>query len=135
MTDKKKIFVIEDDATILYGLIAKLHNAGFEASLNDGSGEIKNVMDQLKIDDPEYIILDLLLPQIDGYELIRQIKGDNDLSHIPIFVFTNINEADAIERCRRLGVEQYFRKTELSIDELAHKIIKIIDNKKKIEIP
>ena len=62
---KKKVLIIEDDSTILYGLKAKFSSVGVSALVNDGAGEINDVIHEIRVNKPEYIILDLILP---GFE-------------------------------------------------------------------
>jgi DNA-binding response OmpR family regulator len=127
----KKIFIIEDDANLLYGLQAKLRVEDFDVVADEGIDEIE-VLKRIKTTSPDYIILDLILPHTDGFEMIKKIKGDESLKNIPIFIFSNLSDNDTKTRSMDLGAEQFFIKNDFSIDEFVEKIKKIIINKSKI---
>lgn len=130
----KKIFIIEDDANILYGLQAKLSVDGFRVAIETGSEEISVVLRKIKEHNPDLIILDLLLPKIDGFEMIKTLKADNETSQIPVFIFTNLSDDDSRSRGLNLGADQYFIKNDLNVDDLVIKIKKIFENKEKMEV-
>ena len=85
----KKIFIIEDDANILYGLEAEFTSADFEVEVSEGEEEVDELIDLISDFDPSYIILDLILPKVDGFEIIKKIKENADLAEKQIFIFTD----------------------------------------------
>ena len=127
---QRKIFIIEDDANILSSLKAKLSVEGFKVEVDSGTEELEAILNKIKIFSPEFIILDLILPQVDGFLILQKLKGDANFSHIPIFVFTNLSDSDTKSRSVKLGADFYFIKDELSLDDFINKIKKIIENKK-----
>jgi DNA-binding response OmpR family regulator len=127
----RKIFIIEDDINILTSLRAKLTVEGFSVIAEDGTGNITGLITKLRTSHPDYIILDLILPSIDGWDVVRMIKSDNELSHIPVLIFTNISDADSRTKGASLGIEYYFIKDDLIIDEFVDKVKKIILNREK----
>jgi two-component system alkaline phosphatase synthesis response regulator PhoP len=131
----KKIYIVEDDANILYSLQAKLSLAGFKVEVNTGNVEIENLMDEIKKAKPDFIILDLILPRIDGFEVVRAIRSDNDISSLPIFIFTNLSDQDTKSRGVALGVNYYFIKNDFNVDDFVVKIKKIIENAEKLSAP
>ncbi|MCK5061466.1 response regulator transcription factor [Candidatus Parcubacteria bacterium] len=129
----KKIFIIEDDVALLYGLQAKFRVDGFETAIHNGTGAINTAMEQIKLALPSAIVLDLILPDIEGFELLKLIKTDKETNNIPIFIFTNYTDKAIKERCQNIGAEYYFVKSELNIDEFVAKVKKIINNLDKIK--
>ena len=127
----KKIFIIEDDANLLYGLQAKLRIEGFDVEIDEGLDE-QEILKKLQKTLPNYIILDLILPRIDGFEMIKAIKKDQTLNNIPIFIFSNLSDNDSKARSIDLGAEQFFIKNDFSVDEFVTKLKNIILNKSKI---
>lgn len=125
----KKIFIVEDDVTLLSSLQAKFSVEGYDVIANNGAGDINDVIKLLKVSAPNFIILDLILPRIDGFELLGLIKANNTLAKIPVFIFSNLSDDDSKDKCQRLGAEQYFVKSEFNIDQFIAKIKKIIVNK------
>lgn len=125
----KKIFIIEDDANILYGLQSQFSSDGFEIDISDGSESMEEIITAIKEFNPDYIITDLLLPEIDGFDLIRDIKSDDALQEKPIFIFTDLSDEDSRHRSDELGVEYYFIKNDFDVFEFADKVKRIISNK------
>lgn len=128
----KKIFIIEDDANLLSGLQAKFSLAGFEIETNSGNVEIQEIINDIKKFQTSFIVLDLILPQVDGFAIIKAIKEDEEISDSPIFVFSNLSDQDSKSRGLNLGVKHYFVKNDFSIDEFVGKVIKIIENETRM---
>ncbi len=128
----KKIFIIEDDANILYALRAKLSVLGFEVETNVGSDEIPEIIKRIKIQKSDYLICDLLLPKIDGFKLLESLKSDRETSEIPTFIFTNLSDHESREKSERLGANYFFVKNEFILDDFVEKVRKIISNLEKI---
>lgn len=126
----RKIFIIEDDANMLSSLKAKLSVDGFKVEVDSGTEELEVILNKLKIFSPEFIILDLVLPKVDGFSILQKLKADVNFSHIPVFVFTNLSDSDTKSRSSELGADFYFIKDELSLDDFINKIKKIIENKR-----
>lgn len=127
----KKIFIVEDDITLLSSLQAKFSVEGFDVIVHNGAGDVNDVVKLLKVSIPNFVILDLILPRIDGFELLGLIKANDVLAKIPVFIFSNLSDNDSKDKCQRLGAEQYFVKSEFNIDQFIEKIKKIIANKEK----
>lgn len=131
MSENKKVLIIEDEANLLYGLQAKFRVAGFEVITDEGVDKTE-VMEKINILKPDYIILDIILPRVDGFDLLGQIKADPEISMIPVFIFTNLSDADSRRRGQELGADFYLMKSELNLDEFVAKFEKIINNKEKV---
>ncbi len=131
MNINNKILIIEDDANLLYGLQAKFRVAGFEVIIDEGADETQ-ALEKIKIFKPSYIILDIILPKINGFDLLSKIKADSEISKIPVFIFTNLSDSDSRQKGKELGADFYILKNELNLDEFIDKFKKIIANKEKI---
>jgi len=127
----KKIFVIEDDANILYGLEAQFTAADLEVEVSEADEEIEELMAKIRDFDPQYIILDLILPKVDGFEVIKRIKSDEELAEKEIFIFTDLSDEDSRSRSLELGADYFFFKEEFDTFEFAEKVKKIVANKDK----
>jgi DNA-binding response OmpR family regulator len=127
----KKLFILEDDANILSSLQAKFSMVNFECKTSNGNVEIEEVINNIRAYNPDYLIIDLILPKIDGFNVIRIIKEDEILKHKPLFVFTSLSDSDSRKKSESLGVDYFFVKGEISIDDFVEKTIKIIRNKEK----
>lgn len=120
----KKILVIEDDALLAKILIDKLDSEGFEA-LNVKNG--LEALDETKKFMPDLILLDLILPGIDGFEVLKQLKGDSETKKIPVFVLSNLDSVPDVKSVKALEAEEYFIKANIKMK----KIIEAINNRLK----
>lgn len=127
MSQNKKILIIEDEANLLYGLQAKFRVAGFAVITDEGADKTE-VMEKIKTLKPDYIILDIILPQVNGFDLLAEIKAEPEISLIPVFIFTNLSDADSQQRGQALGADFYLIKTDFNLDEFVVKFKKIIAN-------
>lgn len=132
MAESKKIILIEDDANLLYGLQAKFRIKGFEIITDEGSDKA-GVFRKIKTLKPDYIILDIILPKLNGFDLLAEIKADSATSKMPVFIFTNLNDSDSRQKSEKLGAACYFLKTEFNLDEFVNKFEKIAANLEKIK--
>ncbi len=128
----KKIYIIEDNVNILYSLQAKFSADGFKVKTDVGTDDILEIENRIKMYMPDFIILDLILPNFDGFDLLRKLKSLDETKNISIFVFTNLSDKDSKSRGLDLGADYYFIKDDFSIDELVGKVKKIIENREKI---
>jgi DNA-binding response OmpR family regulator len=129
--NSKKIFIVEDDANILYGLEAQLTAADFEVEVSEADEEIEELMAKIKDFDPDYIILDVILPKVDGFEVVKRMKSDEELSEKEIFIFTDLSDEDSRSRSLELGADYFFFKEEFDTFEFAEKVKKIVRNQEK----
>lgn len=126
----QKIFIIEDDVDILYGLSSELSGADFIIDSSEADEDMDTLVQHVLDFSPDYIILDLILPKLDGFEVLKKIKENMELTDVPVFIFTDLSDQDSRERSVGLGVDQYFLKDEFDIYNFTQKIKKIIDNKR-----
>ena len=126
---EKKIFIVEDDAAILYGLESHFSSEGFDTETSIGDEDVEEIVGKIKDFGTEYLILDLILPKVDGFEIVKKIKEDEELADLPIFIFTDLSDEDSKSRSLKMGVDYYFIKEEFETYEFAEKIVKIINNK------
>ncbi len=129
--NNKKIFIIEDDADILYGLEAQFATAEFAVEMSYGDEEPEELFNRLRSFAPDYIILDLILPKVDGFDIIKKIKADGELGDKQIFIFTDLSVADSRSRSLELGADYFFFKEEFDTFQFAEKVKKIISNQER----
>src|ERR1035437_8170107 len=120
----KSILIIEDDL-FLQGLEAtKLKKEGYEILTAINSVEAFKIIDsKIKLD---LILLDLLLPDVDGFMILEKIREDKTLLTIPVIVFSNLSEDKDIKRAQKLGINEFMVKSNFTLDELAKKIKDLI---------
>ena len=130
--ENKKIFIIEDDANLLYGLESEFSADEFEVETATGDEEMEEMLDKIRDFDPDFIILDLILPKIDGFEIVKKLKGDDELSDKQVFIFTDLSDEDSRQRSLQLGADYVFFKEEFDTFEFAEKVKRIISTNEKI---
>ncbi len=123
---KKSILIVEDDDFFRSLLSKKISSEGFVAlEAIDGEKGIKMVKEKK----PDLIILDLLLPNIDGFEVLSQIKADASVSSIPIIILSNLGQQEDVERGLKLGANDYLIKSQFDINQVIDKIKNILEKK------
>lgn len=124
---KKTILIVEDDRYLTKAYAIKIKNAGFDVLLS-GNGEEGLIM--AKDNKPDLIVLDLLLPRVDGFEFLKRIKADNDLKNIPVLTISVLGQKNDQEKALALGAEAYFIKTEYKLEEIVERIKGYLKQKK-----
>ncbi|HPY08936.1 MAG: response regulator [Patescibacteria group bacterium] len=128
----KKIFIIEDDASILYDLEAQFANTGYEIEVSEADEDDEELLRLMREFEPDYIVLDLILPKLEGFDLLKKIKLDPELRDKEVFIFTDLSNEDSRQRSLEMGADYVFFKEEFDTYQFAEKVIKIIKNQEKI---
>lgn len=112
---KTKILIIEDDKFLLKLYSEKLRRDGFEVleSLTGEEGLNKVLMEK-----PDLVILDLILPGKNGFEVLSEIKLNPKTKKTPIIILTNLGQEADIKKGLELGAAAYIVKTEFSMNQL-----------------
>ncbi len=129
----RKIFIIEDDANILYGLESQFSAADFEVEVSEAEEDEEELLSMLREFEPDYVVLDLILPKVDGFELLKKVKSDSELRDKEIFIFTDLSDEDSRQRSLEMGADYVFFKEDFDTFQFAEKVIKIVKNQEKIE--
>ncbi|HDQ16845.1 MAG TPA: response regulator [Candidatus Vogelbacteria bacterium] len=120
MSENKKIVLIVEDDEFLRSLTAKrLEKESLEVMIAvDG----ENAMKVLSENKPDIILLDLLLPGLNGFEVLEKIKKDDSLKDIPVVVFSNLGQKEDLEKAKNLGANDYLIKANFTLDDVIAKI-------------
>jgi two-component system, OmpR family, alkaline phosphatase synthesis response regulator PhoP len=115
----KKVLIAEDDKFLASAYRLKLVKEGFEVKV---AGDGVEALEMLKAFVPDIIVLDLMMPNKDGFATLKEIKEDEKLNKIPVIIASNLGQAEDVEKAKKLGAVDYIIKAELSISELIKKI-------------
>jgi len=116
---KPKILLIENDQFLYKILTVKLKRAGFDIFLAvDGVEGIKKVK-EIK---PNLVLLNLILPKLNGFEVLSEIKKTTILKKIPVVILTNLCQKCDIEKGMKLGAKDYLVTPNLSLSEIVEKV-------------
>jgi len=122
----KKILIIEDDL-FLQGLEAtKMKKEGYEIFVASSGEEAFKFIDGGN--KPDIILLDLLIPGVDGFMILEKIRENKELLTIPVIVFSNLSEEKDIARAQKLGISEFMIKSNFTLDELTKKVKDLIGN-------
>jgi CheY-like chemotaxis protein len=126
MTNGKKILWAEDDkllSTILSNKIKQSNYILLKASNGD------DVFKILENEVPDIIVLDILLPEINGLDILQKIKTNEKLRKIPTIMLSNLSKQGDIDRAKLLGANKFIVKAAVSLDEILREIGLLIPNK------
>ena len=76
--------------------------------------------------DPDIILLDILMPKMNGFEVLEKLKANEETKNVPVILLTNLNQKDEIERGMSLGADDYLIKAHFMPTEVVDKIKKVI---------
>jgi DNA-binding response OmpR family regulator len=115
----KTILIVEDDKFLRELIAQKLKKEGYNVSeAIDGEEGIKKI----KEEKPDLIVLDLILPGIDGFEVLSRMMADKELAKIPVIILSNLGQREEIERGLKLGAKDYMIKAHFTPREIIDKI-------------
>lgn len=121
-----KILIVEDDTALQKTLQEFLTEEKFDvACAGDGEEGIR-ISQQEK---PDLILLDIILPKKDGYEVIKELKSNKETVKIPIVLLTNLGGIHDVEKALELGATTYLIKSDYKLDEVVKKIKSILEIK------
>jgi len=120
----KKILFIEDESVLHKTIGEVLTQQGYEM-ISALDGEIGLRLAQTK--KPDLILLDLILPKIDGFGVLKQLKEDEKTKGIPVIVLTNLEGMQDVERAIKMGASTYLVKSNYDLEEVVEKIKNAVD--------
>lgn len=124
MSTKKKILAIDDSETSLHLIKAIFEdNPNLEIKIEKDS---KQTLYHLKQDIPDLLLLDIMMPGLDGFELLDKIKAEPSISHIPILMVSAKQDADSINKALQQRANGYIKKP-IIIEELKTKVNAILE--------
>lgn len=120
---KKNILIIEDDEFFRELMSKKLVSGGFAVSeAVDGEKGLERV----KKSKPDLILLDILLPNIDGFDVLLNLKGNPETAAIPVVILSNLSSKEDIEKGLKLGASDFLIKSQVASEEIIEKIKNLI---------
>lgn len=123
----KKILVVEDDKSLNRIIVIKLKAAGYDVSLAENA---EKAFEFLSEEIPDLIWLDIYLPGMDGFEFLRHLRQNPTTKDIKVAVVSVSGSNQKAELAEKLGVSDYFVKSNYRIEELIDLVTKIIKNGK-----
>ena len=115
----KRVLLVEDDRFLRRACEKSLQQQGFTISTApDGEEALRAI----HADPPDLILLDLLMPKVSGFEVLKDIRSDEKTRSIPVIILTNSSKETDIREIQSLGVTGYLVKANLSLEELGSQV-------------
>jgi len=118
----KRVMIAEDDQFLANAYRVKLEKEGFEVSIVDQGQEL---LDKVKNFEPHLILLDLVMPIMDGFEALKALKANKDTRNIPVLITSNLGQQTDLDKSMKLGAVDYIIKSNVSIKDIIKKVRKI----------
>jgi DNA-binding response OmpR family regulator len=119
----KRILIVEDDRFLRELIVKKLSNEAYDV-LEAVDGE--QGLQKTKETKPDLILLDLILPGIDGFEVLTRKKDDPAIASIPVIVLSNLGQKEDVEKGLGLGAVDYLIKAHFTPGEIIEKVRNIL---------
>lgn len=104
---KNRILIVEDEESLLKLESILLSSKGYNVT---GVMDGKSALEEVRINRPDLVILDIMLPEMDGFEVCRQIKENPETRHIPVVMLTAKKNSQDFARGRQVGCDEYITK-------------------------
>jgi len=103
----KKVLLAEDERNVILGVRTCLDAVGYQIEIVEDGDEALN---SIRKERPDLLLLDLLMPKVDGFEVLKEVKGNDETKDIPIIVLTAKAEEEDRQRAMDLGADSYMTK-------------------------
>lgn len=125
MDNKEKVLLVEDDLALLKIYSNKLRINNFNVLMaTTGDEALRMAMTEK----PAIILLDVILPEKDGFMVLEELKKQAPTKNIPVIILSNLGQASDIERGKKLGAKDYLVKSDVSLVDLVEKVKKYISS-------
>lgn len=115
-----KILIVDDEPILRKMYQVKFQNNGFEV---DSAGDGAEVFDRLKESRPDIILLDVMMPKMDGFEVLARLKANQDLKNIPVVLLTNLSASELDKgKGMELGALDYLVKDNFTPADIVQKV-------------
>lgn len=118
-----KVLVAEDDKFLVKVYEAKMVKAGFEVKIAQDGEEVGKVLQTGFL--PDIILLDLMMPKMDGFAVLSQLKGRDQYKNIPVIVTSNLSQPEDKQKALTMGANDYIVKSDTPIQGIVDKLQKL----------
>ncbi|MDP2664280.1 MAG: response regulator [bacterium] len=122
-SSKKKILLVEDDPFLIDIYSTKLKDAGFEVLVSD---EGEEAIGKIKEENPDLLLLDIVLPEIDGWEILRRIKSDEKFKNLKVIILSNLGQKEEVKKGMELGAVNYLIKAHYTPSQVVEEVKKVL---------
>jgi len=110
---RKKILIVEDEQALRHAMVLKLSQTNFEI---DSAADGREGMDKIIANHYDFILLDLILPKMDGFEILQQMQQKGIKSNV--VVLSNLSQEEDVIKVKKYGARDYFIKSNIQLSDL-----------------
>jgi len=119
MKQSKKVLIVEDEASLLRVLADKFRREGFEVfTATDGHDGLTKASKNK----PDIIVLDIVMPSMDGLEMLKKLRENKWGNHTPVLILSNLSDPEQINEATGRGMVQYLVKSNWGLDDVVEKV-------------
>lgn len=119
----QKILIIEDDPFLSEMYAVKFSQAGFGVG---AAADGKEGLRKIEEDKPDLILLDIVLPKVDGFEVLEKIRKNKEFKKIPVILLTNLGQKSDIEKGLKMGADEYIIKAHFTPSAVVAKVKEVL---------
>ena len=119
-----KVLIVEDDVYISEMYRIKFESENYKTVITSNGSEIIKMIEKEK---PDIILLDIVMPVMDGFDVLKIIKSNEKFNNIPVVMLTNLSQKESIERVFELGAKGYIVKSHFTPSEVVKKVKDILE--------
>ena len=116
---KRKILIVEDEASLARALETKLIQAGYTTRIVKNG---KEGLAEIKRDKPDLVLLDIIMPVMDGMTMLEELKKDKTIPEVPVMLLTNLSDSESIAEAMDGGGYDYLVKSDWSLEDVVKKV-------------
>lgn len=120
--EMKNIILVEDDPLLIDIYSTKLQQSGFFVRVVDRAEKAVATIAEEK---PDLVLLDIVLPHVDGWDILQQLQASEELKNIPVIILSNLGQKEEIEKGLNLGALKYLIKAHYTPSEIVEEIKKL----------
>ncbi|MCK5490623.1 MAG: response regulator [Candidatus Pacebacteria bacterium] len=121
-----RVLIIEDDIYISEMYRIKFESEKFKTTITNDGASVLAIIEKEK---PDIILLDIVMPVMDGFDVLKIIKSSKEHKDIPVVMLTNLSQKESIEKGLKLGAKNYIVKSHFTPSEVVKKVRDILDDK------
>lgn len=121
-TTGKSIVLADDEQFIAIAYKDGLERAGYHITVAHDGAEALEAVKNVK---PDLVLLDLIMPKLNGFEVLKAIKADDSIKHIPVIILSNLSQPTDEAEARQTGALDFIVKADISLKDLSDRIAKV----------
>lgn len=121
---QKRVLLIEDDPFLIDVYETKLKKSGYKVEVVE-KGDL--AFEKIKSTNPNLILLDIVLPKMDGWEILKKIKKEEETKNCKVVILSNLGQKEEVDKGLKMGAEKYFIKAHYTPEEIIKKIDKLLN--------